>query len=227
MNSGTEIIMNFFIHSEALNAASSGNATGIIIAVVYVLLLIASVIGVAVVIERAIRLRRGRIIDPNLAKSVPEQIRGGNLDSAISLAQGNKTYVGDALAVELDEHRQGHVPIEEAMQTADGMVEEKMNANLDILASVAKVAPLLGLLGTVLGMMYAFGQLDIGTRKDTLAHGITAALDTTVRGLVIAIFCLTFEGVFVRRIDRAAKQIEAFFIDIIRGSRRQSQGKHA
>ncbi len=222
MTRATEIIMNFFIHSEALNAAASGTAIGIIIAVVYVLLLVASVIGVAVVIERSIRLRRGRVMDAGLARAIPEKIRGGDLESAISIAQDNHSFVGDALALELDEHRQGHVPIEEAMETADGLVEEKMNANLDILSSVAKVAPLLGLLGTVLGMMYAFSQLDIGTRKETLAHGITAALDTTVRGLVIAIFCLTFEGVFVRRIQKAAKQVEACFIEIVRSVRRHA-----
>ncbi|MDP6358054.1 MAG: MotA/TolQ/ExbB proton channel family protein [Planctomycetota bacterium] len=217
-----EIILKFFIHPEALDAARTGQATGIIIAVDYGCLLVASVVGLAVIIERLIRTRRKRFVDDQLLGSIEQDLQKRDLAGAVAACQGNQTVLGVALAAELEEYRQGNAGIEEAVETAGDEVENKMNANLDILSSIAKIAPLLGLLGTVLGMMYAFGQLDLASKKETLAHGITTALDTTVRGLIIAILCLTSEGYFIRRIDRLTRELNVVFTKMIRVSRRRS-----
>ncbi|MDA0989453.1 MAG: MotA/TolQ/ExbB proton channel family protein [Verrucomicrobia bacterium] len=219
MSKAGQIVMDVLIQRDALDAAISGSATGIVIAVDYFCLLIASVVGLAVILERLIRLRARRLAVQELAASLPDMVQQGDLAGAARRAQASTTILGPVLATELEACAAGHVTLEEGMEAASELADDELNANLDILSSVAKIAPLLGLLGTVLGMMYAFGQLDIGTRKETLAHGITAALDTTVRGLIIAIFCLTCEGHFLRVIDRASRRFAAIFSTLVRASR--------
>lgn len=216
------LVLNFFIHSEALEAAQTGNVTGVIIALVYFFLLIASIVGLAVIIERLIRTRRKRYIDDGLLTGLVKNFDDDDISTAITSCEANRTVLATVMAVELAEFQMGHVAIEEAIESAGEEIEDKMHSNLDILTSVAKIGPLIGLLGTVLGMMYAFGQLDLATKKETLAHGITTALDTTVRGLIIAIFCLSFEGYFLRRIDRLSRDLNVVFSRIIRISRRKN-----
>ena len=220
MSNLSSIIRNVIVRQDALDAASSGNVAGIVIVIVYLLLAVTSVVALAVVIERAVRLRRGRLMDAAMRDALPRCLASGDVAGAIQAADDSRSMLGKALTVELTEFRDGHISIEEAIETADDMVDDGLNANLDILSSVATTAPLLGLLGTVLGMMLAFSQLDVGTRKETLAHGITTALDTTVRGLIIAIFCLTAEGVFARHIDKVYRTFGSFFTSVLRAARR-------
>lgn len=225
MDKLNELILNFFIHSEALEAAQAGNVIGVIIALVYLCLLIASVVGLAVIIERLIRTKRKRFVEDKLKDDLVKNFDDHDIPMAISTCEGSSTVLGTAMAAELAEFQKGHVSIEEAIETAGEEIEDRMQANLDILTSVAKIAPLLGLLGTVLGMMFAFGQLDLAAKKETLAHGITTALDTTVRGLIIAILCLTSEGFFLRRIDRLTRELNILFTKIVRISRRQNSNE--
>ncbi|NQT92800.1 MAG: MotA/TolQ/ExbB proton channel family protein [Lentisphaerae bacterium] len=220
MNQATRMIMNFLIQQQALDAAATGNMVGMVVAAVYVCLLLASIVGLAVILERAVRLRHKRLIDPELATSLRDPVDSGDFAAATNLCVASKSVLGEVLGTELEEYTSGRVTMQDAIEDAEERVDDKLNANLDILATVAKIAPLLGLLGTVLGMMHAFGQLDIGTRKETLAQGITAALDTTVRGLVIAITCLTFERYFQRRIGRAAREFDAVFKRLVRAARK-------
>ena len=218
-----DVIMNVLIQHQALDAAVTGNITAIIIAIDYLCLLCASIIGLAVVIERAVRLRPRRLVDPEILESVPQRMATGDTEGAILLCDKSKSIMGEVFSKELKEHQSGHVPIEEAMDAANDMADEYLSTNLDILGTVAKIAPLLGLLGTVLGMMYAFGQLDIGMRKETLAQGITAALDTTVRGLIIAIVCLSFERYFHRHINKMMGELNMTFTRIVRATRRKQK----
>lgn len=221
MNAG-DMILNVLIQKQALATAASGNPTGIVIVAVYVMLLAASITALAVVIERSIRLRRKKLTGSGLLDTLPELVGNGDLDKAISLCKNSTTAVSDILADEFAEIKNG-IPVEEVLETSGDAIEEKFYANLDILGTIARIAPLLGLLGTVLGMMYAFSQLDAGMRKETLAQGITAALDTTVRGLIIAIFCVSFEHFFVRRIRYALNEYGAAFTRIIRLCRRGTE----
>ena len=218
----TQIVLHSIVAPEALNAASSGNAIGVIIVIDYFCLLVASVIGLAVIIERMVRLRDRKVLDRDLAGRVENLVSGGETEAVVSACRENGTVLGKALAREFGEVAAGNTTTEEAIQVAGEDVDDNLQANLDILGTVAKVAPLLGLLGTVLGMMYAFGQLDLGTRKETLAHGITAALDTTVRGLIIAIVTLTAEQFFRRRIDQLERTFGTVFTSILRAARRSS-----
>ena len=216
LSNTVRIITDVLVQREALDAASSGNPLGVVIVLDYVALLVASIVALAVIIERVVRLRRSRLIDAKLIASLPDKVRDGDMEGAIALCDKSTSLVGPILSTELKEHKSEAVPMEEAMEGAGEAVEEKVFANLDILGTVARVAPLLGLLGTVLGMMYAFGQLDVGMRKETLAQGITAALDTTVRGLIIAISCLTLERSLHRRIDKALRDYSALFTRLVR-----------
>lgn len=222
MNAG-DLILNVLIQRQALDAAATGNPIGIVIAVDYVVLLGASIIALAVIIERSVRLRKKKLTDSDLLDRLPYLIAKGDMDNAVSICRKSDNAASDILADEFTEIK-NKVPVEEALETAGDAIEEKFYANLDILGTIARIAPLLGLLGTVLGMMYAFSQLDAGMRKETLAQGITSALDTTVRGLIIAIFCVSFEHFFTRRIQHALSEYGTVFTKMVRLARRKNGG---
>lgn len=222
MQRAIEIVMNVVIQPQALDAAATGSAIGVVMVADYALLFFGSILALAIVIERSVRLKRSRLLDPALFETVPDKIADGDTAGAIAVAGQSRSVLGRALASSLDEHHRGGVSLEQAMELADEEVDDALHANLDILGTVGKVAPLLGLLGTVLGMMYAFGQLDAGMRKETLAQGITTALDTTVRGLIIAIGCIAFERLFLRRIEHIRRELGICFSRIAHAPRRAS-----
>ncbi len=213
------MILHAMVPKAAIAAAAGGTVAGILSMAVYLGLLLASVIGLAVVIERLVRLRRGRLINAAMAKRLVEAMQRGDLTEAGALCAASRTVMARAFAVEIEEYRTGQITIEEAVAAVERMVNRRLVANLDILATTAKVAPLLGLLGTVLGMVFAFHQVDTAMRKETLAQGIVIALDTTVRGLCIAIVLLVFERHFYRRIDALIEIFDSLFTRLVRVAR--------
>ncbi len=219
-----QMVMNVLIQQEAVETAIEGSAVGVAIVGVYLALLVVSIIGLAVVIERMVRLKRRRLMDDDMAADLVAAFRNGDMERASALCGTGRTVMARAFAEELDEHREGRIPIEEAVETAGRIIERRLTANLDILSTVAKIGPLLGLLGTVLGMVYAFRQLDVAARKETLAQGIVTALDTTVRGLIIAIGAIVMERHFYRRIDALTEGLDAIFTRIVRGTRNIEKG---
>ena len=225
MHDAKWFFLNCFIQPESLDVARTGSLVGVLIVADYIGLLIASIVGLAAIIERLVRTRRRRIYGETLLHELEQSFRHKDLNAAVAACRGSPTVLGSVMAVELEEHRQGNISLEEVLEVTGEELDTKMNANLDILATVAKVGPLLGLLGTVLGMLYAFGQIDAAMKKETLAYAITAALDSTVRGLIIAITSLTFEGYFLRRIDHHIREVNTAFTKIMRAVRRNQNGE--
>ena len=113
-------------------------------------------------------------------------------------------------------------PVAQAVETAGAHVAERLQASVDWLADLAAIAPLVGLLGTVLGMFQAFGGLgDIGnsgvavsTQPVVLARGVSQAIVTTVFGLVVAIPCLVFHALMRRRTARRIAGLESLAVSL-------------
>ncbi len=212
-------LIHIILPEAVIEGVTSGEPASLTIAAVYTALTVISILALAVVVERSVRLRMQRWVYPSAEREIESAVQDGAIDKALALCRKCRTIPAQLLGSELDAHRRGLAPIEESVETTEELSALSMRANLDLLATMAKLAPLLGLLGTVLGMMMAFDQLDANARKETLAQGITAALDTTVRGLIVAIFCLAFERVFLRRIQRIALRVDHFLRSVLRAGR--------
>ena len=107
-------------------------------------------------------------------------------------------------------------PVAQAIETAGAHVAERLQASVDWLSDLAAIAPLVGLLGTVLGMFQAFGgianDLAANARPVVLAQGVSQAIVTTVFGLVVAIPCLVFHAILRRRTARRIAGLESLAV---------------
>ncbi len=165
-------------------------------------------------LERAISLRRGRVIPGPFVRRFLEQIRNGELDrpKGLALCEGNKSPVARVFAGALRKWGRPAVEVEQGIIDAGERATNGLKRYLRILNGVATVSPLLGLLGTVFGMITAFNDIateDAMGRPALLANGISQALLTTAAGLSVAIPALICYLFFVSRVDRLIIDIDA------------------
>lgn len=191
-------------------------------------LLLCSIIGVAVIIERAIRLRRAAVIDPGVVDDFQNKIEEGKVEQAIAIHEKCSSLVGRVLSKALNEYTSTAADIETSLTEAGTRGLQVLWKNLSVLTTVAKVSTLLGLLGTVQGMIMGFEELEkAGVGKEALAHAIRVALITTFAGLLIAIPMIIASAYFQSRIRRLVAEVEEVFIDIIKTVKRVHLAKTA
>ncbi len=180
-------------------------------------LVICSLIGVAVILERAVRLRRAGLIDASVIEDIQTHIERGQADMAVARHHSSPTLVGRILSRGLDEYLNTSADIETSLVESGERGLQVLNNNLSVLSLIARVAPLLGLLGTVLGMIAGFSSLELaGVGKEELAKSIRQALITTATGLSIAIPVIVASTYFRSRVRRLTAEFEEIFIDIIK-----------
>ena len=187
-------------------------------------LLLASVIAVALIIERAVTLRSSKIIPPTLLEQVLTvyQRQGVNEDVLDKLAQDSP--LGEVLAAGLRNRKSSRYVMKEAVEEAGRTVAHELERFLTTLGTIATASPLLGLFGTVIGMIEIFGSQSPtgGTNPQQLAHGISIALYNTAFGIGIAIPALIFYRHFRNKVDGFVVDMEqqaAKLIDIVHGER--------
>jgi len=183
-------------------------------------LLVLSIIGVAVIIERAITLHKARADVRKLMESVVGALKKGRLDEALDVCANMRGPIPQILHAGLSRAKKGTIAVEKAIETA-GIIEMSfLERGLIILATVANVAPLLGFLGTVSGMVGAFEAIAQAEQVSAklVASGISEALITTMTGLMIAIPTQVAHNLFVQRIDRFVVEMEdsaAELVDVL------------
>jgi biopolymer transport protein ExbB len=187
-------------------------------------LLLASIIAVALIIERSLTLRHSRILPPTLLDQVVQvyQRQGVNDDIVEKLAKDSP--LGEVLAAGLRNHKSSRYVMKEAVEEAGRTVAHELERFLTTLGTVATAAPLLGLFGTVIGMIEIFGSQSPtgGTNPQQLAHGISIALYNTAFGIGIAIPALIFYRHYRNKVDGFVVDMEqqaAKLIDIVHGER--------
>jgi len=186
-------------------------------------LLFASVVAVALIIERALSLRSSKIIPPTLLEQVLAvyQRQGVNDDILDKLAKDSP--LGEVLAAGLRNHRSSRYVMREAVEEAGRTVAHELERFLTTLGTIATAAPLLGLFGTVIGMIEIFAsQSPTGTNPAQLARGISIALYNTAFGIGIAIPALIFYRHYKNKVDGFVVDMEqqaAKLIDIVHGER--------
>jgi biopolymer transport protein ExbB len=177
-------------------------------------LLLLSMVALAVMVERAVRLRRDRGDAVALLAQVLRALREGQVErarAACSRARGTAARVLGYAVTHLDKNRQRLEPLVEATARRE---LDRQAARLVPLATVANLAPLLGFLGTVSGMIASFGALvEYGmTNPAMVALGIKEALVTTAAGLVVAIPAQLAFNVFTMRLDRERRELEGVLV---------------
>ena len=192
-------------------------------------LLLASIIAVALIIERSISLRESKIVPPTLLDQVisVHARQGVTPDIIDKLAKDSP--LGEVLAAGLRNEKSPRHVMKEAIEEAGRAVAHNLERFLTTLGTIATASPLLGLFGTVVGMIEIFGsQAPTGTNPAQLAHGISIALYNTAAGIAIAIPALIFYRHFKNKVDGYVVQMEqaaSKLIDIVHGEREGYQAR--
>ena len=180
-------------------------------------IVLCSVIALGISIERSVALNPDRIAPPHLLANVWKQLKAGELDAQRLKALRHGSPLGAILAAGLANRSQGRDVMKESIQEAAGHVVHDLERYLNTLGTVAAVAPLLGLLGTVVGMIRVFTEITVqGTgNANALAGGISEALITTAAGLVVAIPALGMHRYFTGKIDTIVVGLEQVSIKLV------------
>jgi len=186
-------------------------------------LLLASVIAVALIIERAISLRASKIVPANLLEQVKSVYQRQGVSEEVLEKLGRDSPLGAVLAAGLRNHKSSRYVMKEAIEEAGRAAAHEMERFLTTLGTIATASPLLGLFGTVIGMIEIFGsQAPTGSNPAQLAHGISVALYNTAFGIAISIPSLIFYRHYRNKVDTFVVEMEqqaAKLIDTVHGER--------
>ena len=188
-------------------------------------ILICSVLALAIFLERMIRLGRLRIRGYGLVEKIARHIKNGEDHQAYELASTNDTPMSRILAQAMEVKDQDRETLETVIvHSTDGEVRE-LSRYLQALATIGSIAPLLGLLGTVLGMIKAFMVIqEMGGKVNAavLAGGIWEAMLTTALGLAVALPAMVAHSYLVSRVDRYEAELQDGTVTFIKALGRKS-----
>jgi biopolymer transport protein ExbB len=191
-------------------------------------LLFTSIVAVALIIERLITLRRSRILPPGLLENVLAVYRRQGVTQEMLTRLSADSPLGQVLAAGLRNVKSSRYVMKEAIEEAGRAVTHELERFLTTLGTIASISPLMGLFGTVVGMIEIFGsQAPTGNNPQALAHGISVALYNTGFGLVIAIPAMIFYRHFRALVDSFVVEMEqqaAKLIDVVHGERFDFEG---
>lgn len=186
-------------------------------------LLLASVIAVALIIERAITLRRNKIVPSGLLDKVIAEYRKSGVSEEMLRYLSQHSPLGRVLAAGLRNMRSSREVMKESIEEAGRGVTHELERFLTSLGTIASISPLMGLFGTVVGMIEIFGsQSPSGANPQQLAHGISIALYNTGFGLLIAIPSMIFYRHFRALVDSFVIEMEqqaVKLVELVHGDR--------
>ncbi len=187
-------------------------------------ILLCSIVAAAICVERLWTLQRSRIVPKNLVAQIWSAVKTEDLDTQKLRELRTSSPLGQVLAAGVSNAKRGRDVMKEAMEEAASQVSHDMERYLTSLGIIASISPLLGLLGTVVGMIKVFTALMLegAGNANVLAGGISQALITTAAGLSVAIPALIFHRFFLRRIDELVVTMEqeaGKLVDILQGDR--------
>jgi biopolymer transport protein ExbB len=176
-----------------------------------------SVIALAFVVERSIHLRDGELGSRRYGKGVLDALSNGGPKAALDFCKRGSKPLGRVLAAGIERFQSPVIELEKAVEDAGAREVKRLNANLKPLVVVGMIAPLLGLLGTVWGMIEAFSSIALNSglgKPELLAGGISQALITTAAGLTVAIPTQAAYFWFRGRIDRFVRRSEDHYLEL-------------
>lgn len=173
-------------------------------------ILACSLVAFAIVIERFWNLNHKKICPSALLSDTWQRYKDGDMTVENIVALRQQSPLGEVFAAGFANQTQGREVMKNSMEEAGSKIHYELERFLAALSTIANIAPLLGLLGTVIGMIEVFSEIMIsGTgNAPVLAGGISQALITTASGLTVAIPAMIFHRFFERRIDAIVVDME-------------------
>ncbi len=186
---------------------------------IWMMIFACSAATLALIIDALITIKKEKLMPEELVDGVRESLNEGNLDAAIESCESNPCPVSNILMVGFANITEGYEVIQEAVASAAEIENEKLMQRINYLNLCGQISPMLGLLGTVTGMVKAFSGLAgaTGAAKATvLAQAISTALWTTAVGLLIAVPALLAFTLVKNYATRILLEVEATVLDLIK-----------
>ena len=181
-------------------------------------ILLASIIAVAIIIERYIVIRKSKLNIPACLVKIRGMLKKKNIEGAIEYCMEEKSPAANIIKKGLKKYHLGHDRVREVIESAGKQEVHKLEKGLSVLATISGVAPLLGFLGTVTGMISAFMRIEDlqgAANPSDLAGGIWEALLTTAFGLAVGIIAYTFYNYLVSGINKLVHGMEVISNDVV------------
>lgn len=176
-----------------------------------------SIVALAYVVERSIRLRSGHLGTKRHGREILERLNSAGPEEALTICERQGKPLSRVLGAALRRSRSSLLEQEKAVEDAGAREVKRLQTGLRPLVVVGMIAPLLGLLGTVWGMIEAFSNIAMKDglgKPELLAGGISQALITTAAGLAVAIPTQAAYYWFRGRIDRFVHRVEDCYVEI-------------
>jgi biopolymer transport protein ExbB len=180
--------------------------------VIMYLILPLSVVAFAIIIERLLYFRKIKVDEDKMISRLKATMEKGHYDEALAICESNPSPVTNLLKVGLEHKKYGPEIMKDAIQDAANLEIPRLERNLSTLGTIANIAPLLGLLGTVIGNIGAFNILHdmagVGSDPAQLAGNISVALLTTAAGIIVALPAVVFYNYLVARVNHIIIRLE-------------------
>ena len=187
-------------------------------------LIVTSVFGVAIILERFWSLRESSVIPQNLMGDVKELVGSGSIKRDAVEALRANSPLGEIMAVAIENQNSSLEIIKDSIEEAGSQVSYKLERYLGALSTISTVAPLLGLFGTIIGMVELFSSFtSSGHDVAVFARGISIALYNTAGGIVVAVPAMIAFRFFRSKVDHLVNEMEQqalHLVEIMRGERK-------
>jgi biopolymer transport protein ExbB len=184
-------------------------------------LALCSLVALAIIIERSINLRRAKVLDPAIVERVTGLAEGGAPEKALEICRERPGIYTNIIrsGLEMASRGEGHPVAKEAMVDAGRHETTRLHRYVGVLGTIVGISPLLGLLGTVTGMIDVFNTIaEAGTgQASELSSGISQALITTATGLLIAIPSLVAYNFFREKAESIVGKLERESLRVLAG----------
>ena len=187
------------------------------------LLIIASVIAVALIVERVMFLRNKNVVPAGLLDELIQELKQHGVSETMLSRLEEGSPLGRVFAAGLKNIKSSPEIMKDSIEEAGRTVAHELERFLTTLGTIASISPLLGLFGTVVGMIEIFGaQTAVGNTPAILAHGISVALYNTAFGLIVAVPSMIFYRHFRAKVDSLTIEMEQQaikLVEIVHGTR--------
>ena len=179
--------------------------------------LIALILGLAIAIERMLTLWLGSINTVKFVESIDEATADGNVEKALEISRNTKGPVASIFYQGLDRAKEGIDMVEKSVVSYGSVQTGKLEKGLVWISLCIALAPMLGFLGTVIGMIQAFDEIErVGDiSPSVVAGGIKVALLTTVAGLIVAIILQIFYNLILSKVDSVVNEMEETSVSLV------------
>jgi biopolymer transport protein ExbB len=191
--------------------------------VVYVLLFVTSVVGLTFIVERGIALRWRRVVPSQVEAAVDSCQTPEDVPMMRRVCEQHKSPASRLLLIAAEQLQWSKAEAVDAIQSRARQEVARLERGLVVLEIIVGIAPLLGLVGTILGMMTAFGNVGKAGQIDPaeLAKGISLILRATLFGLLIAIPSLIFWSYYTKKVESIAVEMESLCDEFLRRQYRE------